>query len=75
MSVLGTKESVSKVYLPICFLKYDIRVFQKPTSLGDLEQLEFVQLIEINTTSNALTNDFTIAISIELSKGDQGTLM
>ena len=46
------------MYLLICFFKYGVKVVQKPTSLADLEQLEFFQQIGINTTSNTLTNEW-----------------
>ena len=48
MNVLGTKESISKSLFADLLSQVWYKIFQKPTSLVDLEQLEFFQLIEIN---------------------------
>ena len=42
------KKTYQKVNLLIYFLKYGRRVFVEPTSLADLDQLEFFQLRELN---------------------------
>ena len=67
INVLGPKESISKSTFVDLLSQVWYKGLSETNIISAFRATGIFQLIGINTTSNALTNDFKIAISIGLS--------